>query len=339
MAGNHRLLDGAWRRWLKTNLERGCDIQELTAILRKNGFAESAIQDALKLLGAKNSSSTADTPPVLDTRWQNWLRENVQRGCDPQQLLQTLLDQGFSEETIAKTLTEMSSGAEAPAAPRTQSGVDYTAIADPPLLRNPPAKLQPIEPQVLQLFTLDDFLSAAECDAIVAIANRQLRPSTVTVENGDKYFRTSRTCDLSLLKQPAVVALDLKIAKTLGIRPEYSEGIQAQRYDVGQEFKQHTDYFEPGTDEYTRFAAARGNRTWTFMVYLNEGMEGGGTRFFAIDRTFKPKKGQAVIWNNLYRDGTPNHDTLHSGEPVTSGHKIIITKWFRENGAGEMFFS
>ena len=37
-------------------------------------------------------------------------------------------------------------------------------------------------------------------------------------------------------------------------------------------------------------------------------------------------------------DGTPNAATLHSGEPVTSGHKIIITKWFRELGSGPMFY-
>ncbi len=122
--------------------------------------------------------------------------------------------------------------------------------------------------------------------------------------------------------------------KTLGIRLAYSEGIQAQRYDVGQQFKAHTDYFEPGTPEYAKFGGNRGNRTWTFMVYLNEGMGGGGTKFFAIDHTFVPKKGQAVIWNNLNPDGTPNAATLHSGEPVTSGHKIIITKWFRELGSG-----
>jgi prolyl 4-hydroxylase len=251
--------------------------------------------------------------------------------------LQTLLKEGFSEASIAQMLTAIAAD-DTEGDPSSPPGLDYAAIANPPLLRHPPAKLQAIEPEVLQLFTLDDFLSDAECDAIVAITNRQLRPSTVTVENGDKYYRTSRTCDLSLLNTPEVVALDLKIAKTLGIRPEYSEGIQAQRYDVGQEFKKHTDYFEPRTDEYARFAAARGNRTWTFMVYLNDGMEGGGTRFFAIDRTFQPKKGQAVIWNNLHRDGSPNPDTLHSGEPVTSGHKIIITKWFREIGTGDMFF-
>jgi prolyl 4-hydroxylase len=38
----------------------------------------------------------------------------------------------------------------------------------------------------------------------------------------------------------------------------------------------------------------------------------------------------AVIWNNLYPDGTPNPDTLHQGMPVKAGHKAIITKWFRK---------
>ncbi|MEJ1965396.1 MAG: 2OG-Fe(II) oxygenase [Gammaproteobacteria bacterium] len=108
------------------------------------------------------------------------------------------------------------------------------------------------------------------------------------------------------MRSPVALNIDSKIAKTMGIRLEYSEGIQAQRYDIGQQFKAHTDFFEPGTPEYARFGAERGNRTWTFMVYLNDGMSGGGTKFFAIGHTFLPKKGQAVLWNNLNPDGTPN---------------------------------
>jgi prolyl 4-hydroxylase len=51
-----------------------------------------------------------------------------------------------------------------------------------------------------------------------------------------------------------------------------------------------------------------------------------------------PKKGRALIWNNLNPDGTPNPATFHSGERVTSGHKIIVTKWFRERGHRPMFY-
>jgi prolyl 4-hydroxylase len=267
---------------------------------------------------------------ALDESWKGWLKENIERGCSRTELVGILRNHGFSLSSIRENMGE---------AFPSQAPVSHSEpLPVPRLVRNPPAKLRKVDTDALDLYTLDDFLSPKECDRLVALINHHLRPSTVTIENTEKTFRTSRTCDLSLLKSPVALGVDAKIAKTLGIRLEYSEGIQAQRYDVGQQFKAHTDYFEPGTAEYARFAGERGNRTWTFMVYLNDGVEGGGTRFFAIDRTFLPKKGQAVIWNNLNPDRTPNVATLHSGEPVLAGHKIIITKWFRELGVGPMLY-
>jgi prolyl 4-hydroxylase len=265
---------------------------------------------------------------ALDASWRGWLKENLERGCSRPELVQILRTNGFSLSSIKQNMGDAFPLETPPQDP----------LQPPRLVRKPPPKLHKVPTDELDIYTLDDFMSANECDRLVALINHHLRPSTVTVENGDKAFRTSQTCDLSLLRSPVALRCDEKIAKTLGIRGEYSEGIQAQRYDVGQEFKAHTDYFEPGTPEYAKFGGARGNRTWTFMVYLNDGMGGGGTKFFAIDHTFVPKKGQAVIWNNLNPDGTVNGATLHSGEPVTSGHKIIITKWFRELGSGPMFY-
>ncbi len=265
---------------------------------------------------------------ALDASWKGWLQENLERGCSRPELVGILKSHGFSLSSIRENM-----GEEFP-----EDTPEQDPLRPPSLVLRPPPKLHRIETDELDLYTLDDFMSAKECDGLVALINHHLRPSTVTIEGTDKKFRTSQTSDLSTLRSPVALACDQKIAKTLGIRLAYSEGLQAQRYDVGQQFKAHTDYFEPGTGEYSKFADERGNRTWTFMVYLNDGMEGGGTKFFAIDRTFMPKKGQAVIWNNLNPDGTPNAATLHSGEPVTGGHKIIITKWFRERGAGPMFY-
>ena len=70
----------------------------------------------------------------------------------------------------------------------------------------------------------------------------------------------------------------------------------------------------------------------------HEGMEGGGTRFTSLNHTFQPKAGLAVLWNNLRPDGTGNPATMHSGEPVTKGHKVIITKWFRAIGDGPVYY-
>ena len=74
------------------------------------------------------------------------------------------------------------------------------------------------------------------------------------------------------------------------------------------------------------------------MVYLNDVLEGGATRFTRIDHAVKPKASMALLWNNLKPDGTPNELTMHCGEPVVRGHKIIITKWFRVHGDGPVFY-
>jgi len=288
---------------------------------------------------------TGDAAPVqegraLDDSWRGWLAENILRRCSPDELLAILLKNGFSLDSIRANMGVFFPAAgDAGARAATGTPVaDYAAIAQPPLLARGDPRLQRVPTDKLQLYMLDDCLGEDECDALVDVINRNLRPSEVTIEGTDKYFRTSRTCDLSKLHDPLVAMIDEKLARTLGIRRAYAEVNQAQRYDVGQEFKAHTDYFEPGTDEFATYGAERGNRTWTLMVYLNEGMKGGGTRFFSIDRTFEPRKGRALIWNNLHPDGSPNPDTLHSGMPVTQGHKIIVTMWFRALGHGPMFF-
>src|SRR3546814_7062690 len=76
-----------------------------------------------------------------------------------------------------------------------------------------------------------------------------------------------------------------KLAAFVGIDPAHGEPIQGQRYALGQEFKAHTDYFEPGGIDFERFCAVSGNRTWTLMVYLNEPAAGGATRFVKIGKT------------------------------------------------------
>ena len=279
----------------------------------------------------------------LDGTWPAWLQENLDRKCDPEQLLGILLKNGFGAESIQQHMgTLFPSGSpllKGMGQAKDGPAIDYTAVSRPRLTRGDAGLnvLQMVSDKI-QLYVLDGFMSAEECDRIVDISAQHLRPSTVTTGDRDKGYRTSSTSDLSLLNDPYVATIDEKIARTLGIRLPYSEGIQAQRYEAGQEFKQHTDYFQPGTGEYATFAGTRGQRTWTFMVYLNDGMTGGGTKFFALDKIFTPKKGTAVVWNNLYPDGTPNHDTLHSGMPVEAGHKIIITKWFRDRGTGPMFY-
>jgi len=336
-------LNAAWKAWLKENVDRQCDPRQLVGILIEQQFSMDSIRECMGPMlpaGFPLTHGLAGRP--LDRSWKTWVKENIDRECDPRALLDILVKHGFSLDSIAAAMGSRfpgETGSSRAALSGTIDEPDFRALSKPRLVRNQSGlKLQKVDTDKLQLYMLDDFMTAGQCDDIAALIAEHLRPSTVTLPSADRYFRTSSTCDLSLIRSAVVADLDEQISQTLGIRLPYSEGIQGQHYNVGQEFKAHTDFFEPATDEYREHALTRGNRTWTFMVYLNEDVEGGGTQFHAIGRTFQPRKGRALIWNNLYPDGTPNHDTLHSGMPVLRGHKTIITKWFRERGTGPMFY-
>lgn len=181
----------------------------------------------------------------------------------------------------------------------------------------------------VEMFMLRDFLSAEECEGLVGRIERDRRPSTIADANGDNYFRTSETCDLPMM-EPDVLALDRKLSVLSGIDPAFGEPIQGQRYEEGQEFKAHTDYFDPQGADYQRFCNVSGQRTWTFMIYLNDVEAGGATRFKVIDKLIQPERGKLVCWNNRRPDGSVNPATLHHAMKVRKGLKYVVTKWYRE---------
>jgi prolyl 4-hydroxylase len=181
----------------------------------------------------------------------------------------------------------------------------------------------------LELFQLKRFLPPDLCCELIGLIDAGRRPSTIADANGDHYFRTSETCDLAP-SEPAVLDLEARFLALNGIDPAYGEPVQGQRYAEGQEFKAHTDYFEPDGADWERYCAVAGQRTWTFMIYLNEIEAGGGTRFSVAKKIIQPETGKLIAWNNRRPDGRPNPNTLHHGMKVRKGVKYVITKWYRE---------
>lgn len=181
----------------------------------------------------------------------------------------------------------------------------------------------------LQQFMLPRFLDVDTCAGLIALIDGNARPSTIADPNGDEAFRTSSTCDLDH-RNPLVVVVNNRLHDLVGIPLEYGEPLQGQRYDVGEEFKAHTDYFDPDGADWETYCAIPGQRSWTLMVYLNEPAAGGATRFLSTGKMHQPETGKLLAWNNIRPDGTPNSETLHHGMKVRKGRKYIITKWFRE---------
>ena len=208
-----------------------------------------------------------------------------------------------------------------------------TAPTDGPAARLAATEgVQRVPTRDLELFIVRDFLDPATCAALIARIDERRRPSEIADDVGIANFRTSETCDLDW-RDPVVGEVDRRIANLLGLALGASEPLQGQRYAPGQEFKPHTDTFEPGGYDFYVHTAKTGQRTWTAMIYLNRPEDGGATRFKTIGKTIQPEPGKLIAWNNLLPNGNPNPATLHQGMKVRRGTKYVLTKWFREGGA------
>jgi prolyl 4-hydroxylase len=179
------------------------------------------------------------------------------------------------------------------------------------------------------MFVTRDFLDPDRCDALCRLIDAGRRPSTIADDQGIANFRTSETCDLDPA-HPAVASTMADLSGLTGIPASHAEPLQGQRYAAGQQFRAHTDTFNPGSADYYLHCAEGGQRSWTAMIYLNRPEAGGATRFRIIGKTIQPEAGKLVIWNNQLPDGSPNPATLHEGMPVRRGVKYIVTQWYRE---------
>lgn len=193
--------------------------------------------------------------------------------------------------------------------------------------------IQRIPTDKLEIFQLRNFLDPGHCQSLITLIDAGRRPSTIADSNGDDTFRTSETCDLAA-EEPVVLELERRLLTLSAIDPKFGEPVQGQRYDVGQEFKPHTDYFSPDGQDYDTYCSVAGQRSWTFMVYLNDVASGGGTRFKALRKIFQPEAGKLLCWNNRKPDGSVNPNSLHHGMKVRKGLKYVITKWYREKPWG-----
>lgn len=179
------------------------------------------------------------------------------------------------------------------------------------------------------IYLVEKFLTGPDCRRIMQAINRHAVPSTLYSGTQTAGFRTSHTHHFER-HDPLTRDLEHYICEVSGLDILHAEPLQGQRYQKGQEFRHHHDFFHVGERYWESEALRGGQRTWTAMLALNEPREGGETDFPQLDFRFRPRTGRLLMWNNMDRDGRPNMKTLHAGMPVTRGIKHIVTLWFRQ---------
>lgn len=185
-----------------------------------------------------------------------------------------------------------------------------------------------------EVWATADFLTADECERMMAMIDRTAVPSRILDHGYNEVWRTSYSGDVDA-HDPFVQMIERRIDDLLGIPHAWGETIQGQRYAPGQEFREHMDWFWTKAPYFKKEAKRGGQRSFTAMVFLNDVEEGGETAFVNLGMSIPPQRGVLLIWNNGGLDGSLNQFTLHAGMPVVRGTKYIITKWYRTRRWGQ----
>lgn len=172
-------------------------------------------------------------------------------------------------------------------------------------------------------------LTAAECDFLVERAGPLFQPSVIVdPATGQLRPHPVRTSDNAafpwVAETPAIHAINRRLAAASETSPGNGEPLQILRYRPGQEYRPHHDAL-PNTDN---------QRALTFLLYLNDGYQGGETEFCRTGLRFVGRKGDGLLFRNADAQGRPDPTALHAGRPVTSGEKLLATRWIHERPFG-----
>lgn len=199
-----------------------------------------------------------------------------------------------------------------------------------------------IETKVLHpdIYTIEDFLTADECAALIAESEAaRYEEATVATRSGPVLAKGVRNND-------RVITDDVERADRLWIRLRsvfpttyrnryeavgLNERFRFYRYGPGQVFRWHRD------GAYLRDDGSES--IFTFMIYLNEGCQGGETMFRGLafgyvgeeqapqEVAVRPKTGTALLFA---------HPLDHTGAMVTGGLKYVLRSdvMYRDIAAG-----
>jgi hypothetical protein len=168
-----------------------------------------------------------------------------------------------------------------------------------------------------KIFVLRNFLLRERCEQEIARSEQVgYEDAPITTGSGFVMRKDIRNNARIMRDDPALAEELYQQAKPFlpqewyGWRPVgFNERFRYYRYDPGQKFAPHSDgYFQRDNGERSQF---------TFMLYLNDGFEGGATAFHKSDPPLlvQPECGMALVFY---------HHQLHEGMPVLRGRKYVL---------------
>jgi prolyl 4-hydroxylase len=225
---------------------------------------------------------------------RNWIAENLSRGVPPQALVNELVNRNNAVELASAMVDAVSTafmyGAPLPGDKLEVGGAPISYQIEP--LRVPDGSLIRLGERKVRVLSrlqrpaavhLANFLSADECEQLIALAHPRLDRSTVvdpvTGRNVVAGHRSSHGMFFRLGETPLITRLEARIAELTGTPVENGEGLQMLHYEEGAESTPHVDYLIAGNESNRESIARSGQRMGTLLMYLNDVEDGGETVF------------------------------------------------------------
>jgi len=205
---------------------------------------------------------------------------------------------------------------------------------------------------------IHNFLHEQEIENVLAASEPLLKPSTVTRHGvtTQSDYRTSWSAEIPR-ENPAVQCIEERVWEFMGTMmargKDAVEPPQIVRYTSDQRFNVHHDWYETvQVEQRGRYRAW--NRLASFFAILQDNCTEGETYFphvmpytdasrdSAVDKdktiwrghedgglAFRPVRGNALFWVNLYPNGQGDERVDHAGLPVKMGVKTAMNIWPR----------
>lgn len=262
---------------------------------------------------------------VFDASWKQWIRTNIANKCDKDGIFKILLDEGYDYQAIKREMNYepsvppfMLANPLKSSQNSEHSPVQATFKASERFLPNAVA-LDKSSPEAYQV---SGFLEPEECEMLQAAILQALAPLTFSQESAVRTKQYFGQCGLSHSNVPVVHDINQRICRYIGIHPSYSESLVGLRLQPGQTLTDLVDYFDDDDEQ--------DQRTMSVVISLTKGTDDGYLSFPTAPLSQHFSQGDALAWNNLTREGTPNPSARYTLSGSSKGPQTFLIKRFTQ---------
>jgi prolyl 4-hydroxylase len=275
----------------------------------------------------------ASETELLPANWWQWLVHNVNRGCADESLMADLTKGGFSQEQAHGALM-VARGMRDEPLEGTDLELPHVRVDGADINLGGHVVRVRVSMERPQLVVLDNVLTPAECELLIALGESSAKPSSIVdPASGEAVAHNARSGQHAFLTtaHPGLLAIETRLSQLLHWPVDRFEHLQAIGYDPGDEYRPHFDWFDPQHPGSASHLVRAGQRVGTLVMYLKSPFVGGATGFPSIGGfRVHPAEGSAVWFRDVDARGLPDVRTLHAGDPVKTGRKWIATAWLRQ---------